>query len=172
MRNRFDQVILPDPRLRQIRRFSQELRYCLVTPEDCFKNWIHSTILPSMSSVRTPSHSGPSLVKPPKERRIDNPQAERLDQRQVGSSPGADGQDMNCEVQRVTVRRWLNREDQEGMDSAIADLADSLGGMHIQDRERAVECAGRDGRGLKVAFGKSPAPRPLKRAFPRRIPAK
>jgi hypothetical protein len=63
---------------------------------------------------------------------------------------------MNCKVQRVTARRRLDREDQEGMDGAIADLADSLGGVHLQDGERAVECGGRDGRGLKVACGEPP----------------
>src|SRR5262245_42428575 len=54
MRNRFDQVILPGPCLRQIRRSSQELRYRFVTFKDCLKNWTHSSILPSKLSVCTP----------------------------------------------------------------------------------------------------------------------
>ena len=90
------------------------------------------------SAGRFPMRRYPSLVKVAENRWIDEEPAEGVNESHVESRQPTDWGDIDRPEQTIPPGKGYQREHREGVNRSVADFADSLVRMDIEDRERAV----------------------------------
>ena len=98
----------------------------------------------------------PSSVQMAENGWINEESAKGVDESHIESREPPNWSDIDCPEQPITAETWLQREYREGVDRSVANLADRFVRMDIEDRERAVSCAGLDERAHAVLFRNPP----------------